>query len=153
MTIDQFFEALAERLEQGAADYGNQSMARPVAATVDEIDQELADLVGWTYVLWCQAARKTDRSREEGPLRHEFLQNLHHRIIRNDRRRASAGRPCGASCVMQDLEILAMDAWEFGQRMRDRLEPLARAIEIAQVLQRDPYRGRRQSERNPRSDD
>jgi len=55
---DDFVAQLRERLEAGAREYGDQSFVRPVSAIVAELEQELVDLPGWTYILWCQAARK-----------------------------------------------------------------------------------------------
>lgn len=150
-SIDAFLDQLAARLEQGSRDYSNQSMARPVAAIVDEIRQELLDEVGWTYVLWCIATRKAWGPTPEETLRARFIHELRHRIARNDRGVPDHIPGSGITAAMNDLQVLCMDMFEHAQRVGIRLKTLARTIEVAQVV--DQYRGRRGSSRDPRSDD
>lgn len=152
--VDTFLDHLCRRLDKGHQDYGDRSFVRPVAETVDQVDQELIDQVGWLYVLWCQAARKTDYRKDQASLRPMFIDHLRHRLARNDRRAAHDAINLSAQTCMSDLEVLAMDMFEFRQQVLRRLHPLARAIEVAQVM--DPtnhYRTRRGSTRDPRSDD
>ncbi len=150
-TVDAFLEQLAARLDQGSRDYGNQSMARSVAAIVDEIRQELLDEVGWTYVLWCIATRKAWGPNPEADLRARFLHELRHRIARNDRGTPDHIPGSGITAAMNDLQVLCMDMFEHAQRVELRLKTLARTVEVSEVV--DHYRGRRRGSRDPRSDD
>lgn len=150
-TADDFLAGLAARLEQGEIKYGNQSSVRPVAALVEEIRQELLDQVGWVYVLWCVAARKAWGPTPEAELRQRFLGDMRHRFARNDRGSPQTTPGASAQVCLTDLQVLAMDMFEHAQRVERRLQPLARAIEVAQAI--DPYRGRRGGSRDPRSSD
>lgn len=149
---NDFVQQLRERLEAGAREYGDQSFVRPVAAIVAELEQELVDLPGWTYILWCQAARKLNYTREQSALREEFLQVVANRLVRNDRGDRNSPT-AGAAGAMFLLEVLCVDFFEFAQQVRARLAPIARQIEVAQRIDRDPYRGRHGGTRDPRSDD
>lgn len=152
--ITEWLDAIDVRLDAGTAEYGDQSFVRPVTKTVDEFNQELLDEAGWLYVLWCQAARKANFVRDQRSLRAIWRQNMHHRMSRNDRRRAfdHPAAPNGES-AMADIEVLVLDCYEHRQRMLQRLQPIARAIEVAEAYRPEPYRGRRGSIRDPRSDD
>lgn len=153
-TIDTWLDAMDLRLDAGAQQYGDQSFVRPVASTVQEFDQELVDLPGWLYVLWCQAARKTDYVRDQRSLRAIWREQLQHRIARNDRRQPTdmvAGP--NPRQLMAEIEVLAMDCFQVRQQLMQRLQPIARAIEVAQATVPHPYRGRRGGTRDPRSDD
>ena len=150
--VTEFLDEVGVRLDAGAAEYGNQSFMRPVAATVREILEEQLDQVGWCYVLWCQATRKTPMVRDQVTLRQVFRQDLEHRIRHNDRRVPHDGR-AGAANSMQEIEVLALDLFLQNAELKRRLLPIARAIEVAQLIEPNNYRGRRGSIRDPRSDD
>lgn len=152
--VREFLDELNARLEAGAREYGNQSFVKPIAATVREILEEQIDQVGWTYVLWSQAARKAMHRAPEQDMRRIFLQQLEHRIRRNDRRHAQEGG-YAAQSQMAELEVLALDLFLQNAELRRRLLPIARAIEVAHVIDPRPYdqRGRYGSTRDPRSDD
>lgn len=149
-SIEEDLQRLADRLANGAREYGNRSMLRTPSAIVAEIEQELIDLPGWTYVLWAIAQRKLAGATPEDAQRAGFVWNLRHRMSRNDR---ANGLAPGASlhACLADLEVLAMDMFDFADRMRRRLQPIARAIEAAHVT--EPPRGRRGSIIDPRSSD
>jgi hypothetical protein len=150
--ITEFLDEVGTRLDRGASEYGNQSFVKPVAATVREILEEQVDQVGWLYVLWCQAARKLPMIRDQLALRQVFAQDLEHRIRRNDRR-VPHELGGGAASAMQEIEVLALDLFLQNAELKRRLLPIARAIEVAQSIQPDQYRGRRGGTRDPRSDD
>jgi hypothetical protein len=150
--VQAFLEDVAARLDHGGLEYRDQSFVRPVSSTVDALLAEQLDQVGWCYVLWCQAARKADVTRDQRDLRFLFLQNLEHRIRRNDRRTPHDAGPAPRSC-MAEIEVLALDLFEQRAQLRRRLLPIARAIEVAQLVHTDPFRARRGSSRDPRSDD
>lgn len=145
MTADRIPEFLADvraRLDHGAREYGDQSFVRPVATTQREILEEQIDQVGWLYVLWCQAARKTALPRNQEGLRATYLKRLEHRVRRNDRRKTEDGVR-GAFDLMCEIEVLALDLFLQGEELRRRLHPICRAIEVAQLLQPDPLRSRK----------
>lgn len=154
MSVDDWLRAIDARLDTGARQYGDRSFVRPAAVTLQEIDQELVDLPGWIYVLWCQAARKTDYVRDQTSLRAIWRQNLAHRIACNDRRKPSdivaSIDPHGQ---MAEIEVVAMDCFYLRQQLVQRLQPIVRAIEVTQATVPHPYRGPRGSTRDPRSDD
>jgi hypothetical protein len=51
---DMFVEHLRARWAKGQAEYGDKSFDVPVFNTVQEILQEIEDLAGWSFILWCQ---------------------------------------------------------------------------------------------------
>ena len=153
-SVDAFVDAMHARLEQGAAEYGNRSMLRPVSETVDEIRQELLDEAGWLYILWCQADRKANGPRPEHDQRADFVRELRHRLARNDRGTHDNTASTGLRACMHDLMVLCLDVFEHAQRVELRLKSIARTIEVAIAIDPDGrYRARRGSVRDPRSDD
>ncbi len=140
MSIEQDLQSLHDRLAAGAREYGNKSLLRTPTTIVGEIEQELIDLPGWTYILWAIANRKASGARPEEELRASFLWQLRHRLSRNDRSSPDLQPGRSLQACQADLEILAVDFFEFADRMRKRLLPIARAIEAADVTE---PRGRR----------
>lgn len=55
--VDRFTERLRTRLITGAATYGDTSFTRPSPELVDEIQQELEDVCGWSLLLWIRLER------------------------------------------------------------------------------------------------
>jgi hypothetical protein len=49
-----FCAEVQKRLEVGAREYGDGSFRKPDAALVREIEQELLDVMGWGFILWCK---------------------------------------------------------------------------------------------------
>ena len=41
-----------KRLEKGAREYGDSSMERDTDDLLVEIQEELADVTGWSFILW-----------------------------------------------------------------------------------------------------
>lgn len=152
MTIDEFFALLNQRLDDGARQYGDRSFLRSIRETESQILEEQVDEVGWCYVLWCQAARKTGMAKDQTTLRIEWERRLRHRILRNDRRRAE-DYAVGIDGAMADLEVLAVDLFHQAEQTRQRLHQIARAIEVAVISQPHTYRGRRGGRGADRSDD
>lgn len=152
MSIDEQLQALAARLEQCAQTYGNKSFLLAPQAILAEFDSELIDLPGWLYVLWGIAARKQGGPFPEATGRATFLECLAHRMHRGDRGDLAKAPATTVDQCLRDIEVLAMDAFAFGEQLRRRLIPIVRAIEVAHVTDNTP-RGRRGSRRDPRSDD
>lgn len=50
----QFVDLVHSRLRVGAVEYGDTSFNRDPVELLDEIDQELADVAGWSFILRCQ---------------------------------------------------------------------------------------------------
>jgi len=46
-----FMLAIEKRLDAGAREYGDKSFSRDPAALLSEIEEELMDVAGWSYVL------------------------------------------------------------------------------------------------------
>jgi hypothetical protein len=150
--IDDFLQDLDARLAAGALEHGDRSIAKPVSAILDELEQELIDLPGWSFILWAQACRKTTDRRNPTELRAQFLAQLRRRLLHNDRGTEVSATSGPLGC-MNLIEILCLDFFEFSQRVRERLRPIARAIEVSQVMDPDQYRGRRGGMPPPRSSD
>ncbi len=71
--FQRFVDAVAERLEQASVIYGDRSFSRDPAKLLREIEEELLDVCGWSFILWCRIRRLrermkrgTDRQRGEG---------------------------------------------------------------------------------------
>ena len=59
--LDRFVARLRARLVAGAATYGDRSFTRPAAELVDEVQQELEDVCGWSLLLWIRLERLRGR--------------------------------------------------------------------------------------------
>jgi hypothetical protein len=55
--LAQFWLRLRERLEAGARAYGEASFRREATELAGEIEQELVDVCGWAFILWCRLRR------------------------------------------------------------------------------------------------
>ena len=47
-----YFNKLQQRLEVGAKEYGNDSFKKSQVKLMEEIQEEILDIAGWSYVLW-----------------------------------------------------------------------------------------------------
>ena len=56
-SFDTFAAMVAERLEQGRRQYGDRSFELPPSELASEIEEELADVCGWAFVLWTRVRR------------------------------------------------------------------------------------------------
>jgi hypothetical protein len=56
-----FAQAVWTRLEKGRAEYGDASFKRPPEELAAEIEEELADVCGWAFVLWCRVGALRER--------------------------------------------------------------------------------------------
>ena len=50
----EFARAVNARLEAGRASYGDASFSRHPAVLCGEVEQELLDVAGWGFILWCR---------------------------------------------------------------------------------------------------
>jgi hypothetical protein len=50
----EFVSVVRSRLEVGAQAYGDASFEAPLGKLAGEIEQELLDVVGWGFILWCR---------------------------------------------------------------------------------------------------
>ena len=48
----EFMSRLADRLETGRREYGDDSLRRSQTELRTEIEEELLDVAGWAFVLW-----------------------------------------------------------------------------------------------------
>ncbi len=51
-SFGEFAERIRARLDAGKREYGDSSFNRPRGELVDEIQQELLDVVGWSFILY-----------------------------------------------------------------------------------------------------
>lgn len=49
-----FSAALRRRLVAGERLYGERSFRRPCRALAREVEEELLDVCGWAFILWCR---------------------------------------------------------------------------------------------------
>lgn len=61
-----FVAAVSGRLEAGAREYGDHSFRRPAGELVREIEQELLDVAGWSFILWARLGALKGRLIERG---------------------------------------------------------------------------------------
>ena len=59
----EFMDAIKKRLEAGRQSYGDASFTMPAERLYGEIGEEMLDIVGWTFVLWCRLRELEARSR------------------------------------------------------------------------------------------
>jgi hypothetical protein len=59
--VARFVARLRARLATGATTYGDVSFSRPAAELVDEVQQELEDVCGWSLILWLRLERLRKR--------------------------------------------------------------------------------------------
>ena len=65
--VERFVARLRARLAVGAIEYGNASFTRPAAELLDEVQQEIEDVCGWSLLLWTRLERVRARvARIEG---------------------------------------------------------------------------------------
>ena len=62
-TWPDFAATVRKRLTMGQIEYGDRSFRLPLEELMGEIEEELADVCGWAFVLWCRvcALRETLR--------------------------------------------------------------------------------------------
>ena len=54
---DSFWSHVRSRLEAGETQYHGKSHKRPAESLIDEIQQELEDVSGWSAILWAKLDR------------------------------------------------------------------------------------------------
>ena len=64
--LERFVQRLRARLVAGAATYGDASFTRPAAELVEEVQQELEDVCGWSLLLWIRLERLRARVEQLG---------------------------------------------------------------------------------------
>ena len=60
-SFNAFTEMVAARLEQGRRAYGDRSFGRDPAELAGEVEEEILDIVGWSFILWCRIRRLRER--------------------------------------------------------------------------------------------
>lgn len=65
-TLDQFMAKVRTRLVNGARVYGDVSLKLPTPRLIDEIQQELEDVSGWSVLLWAKLERLRKLTIEAG---------------------------------------------------------------------------------------
>ncbi len=55
--FSEFAARVAKRLDAGKREYGDSSFRRPRAELLDEVQEELLDVCGWSYILWIRLER------------------------------------------------------------------------------------------------
>jgi hypothetical protein len=57
----EFVSLVEHRLEQGAVEYGDSTMRRPAPEVLDEVEEELLDVMGWSFFAWLRIRRFKDK--------------------------------------------------------------------------------------------
>ncbi|HUT54380.1 MAG TPA: hypothetical protein VM658_13405 [bacterium] len=57
----EFVSLVEHRLEQGAVEYGDSTMRRPALEVLDEVEQELLDVMGWSFFAWLRIRRLKEK--------------------------------------------------------------------------------------------
>ncbi len=55
--VAAYFAELDERLRVGAACYGDKSFDKTEGRLLQEIQEEILDIAGWSYILWVKLER------------------------------------------------------------------------------------------------
>lgn len=63
--FDTFAARVKERLQKGREEYGDRSFSKEPSELFGEINEELLDVMGWTFVLWLRLARIESIQRNE----------------------------------------------------------------------------------------
>lgn len=50
----EFAGVVRRRLDKGAITYGDASFELPAGKLALEVEQEMLDIVGWGFILWCR---------------------------------------------------------------------------------------------------
>ncbi len=77
---EEFLENVRARLAKGFQEYGNQSVGRPALNTRAEILEEIEDIAGWAFVMWCQARQRLEAVAERIDAKHSTAADGHNRI-------------------------------------------------------------------------
>ena len=64
---EEFLARVRARMAAGAAEYGDKSFQAPAPKTIDEIQQELADVCGWSAVLYVRLERLKEAAKAVDP--------------------------------------------------------------------------------------
>ena len=66
--FNKFCEQVRKRMEAGHREYGDGSFARPPTDLTQEISEEITDIMGWAFILWCrlQTLHKTLQEQDDG---------------------------------------------------------------------------------------
>ena len=54
---EQYFRELEKRLKAGAEAYGDSSFGKSENSLLKEIQEEILDIAGWSYILWAKIER------------------------------------------------------------------------------------------------
>src|ERR1017187_7054889 len=59
-----FIESIQKRLKVGERDYGDSSFEVPLVELVDEIQQELEDVAGWSFIMWSRLRQLSEAAKK-----------------------------------------------------------------------------------------
>ena len=57
----EFISLVEHRLEQGAVEYGDSTLHRPALEVLDEVEEELLDVMGWSFFAWLRIRRLKEK--------------------------------------------------------------------------------------------
>jgi hypothetical protein len=57
----EFVSLVEQRLEQGAVEYGDETLRRPALEVLDEVEEELLDVMGWSFFAWLRIRRLKEK--------------------------------------------------------------------------------------------
>ena len=62
--LPEFFSEIQTRVLAGRRAYGDRSFSKAPRELLDEVQQELLDVCGWSYVLYCRVAQMGEALRD-----------------------------------------------------------------------------------------
>lgn len=62
----EFCSRVSARLHKGAETYGDASLHLPAPKLLDEVQQELEDVAGWSILLWARLQRLKRQAEDDG---------------------------------------------------------------------------------------
>jgi hypothetical protein len=64
----EFIKQMEKRLQTGHEQYGDGVFDRPLPVTLEEIEQEFADVIGWGFIGWVKVQRIKEALVESGSI-------------------------------------------------------------------------------------
>ena len=62
--LPEFFSEVQTRMLAGRRAYGDRSFSKDPRELLEEVQQELLDVCGWSYVLYCRVAQMREALRD-----------------------------------------------------------------------------------------
>lgn len=64
LAFDDYVAKIRQRLVSGKENYGDKSFTQPLVSLIDEIQAELEDVAGWSFIQWTRLERGRKKLQE-----------------------------------------------------------------------------------------